>query len=169
MSITSEAGPQFIFCYLSGCSLRVLDLLQDRTGGLDWVVGAGDGAADDEHGGSAGDGLGWGGDTPLISYGTACGANSGDDEEGAGAGFFVIVLGCGGIVLGLAWLIYYIVVLFQARSASSNVGCVSNAVARAIACWLAFIVLPATWGRATAFASPNRQMCRRMYVGTSTS
>jgi hypothetical protein len=74
--------------FLSGRGLGVLDLLQDRPGGLGGVVGAGDGAADDEHGGSVGDGPGWGGDALLIFNGAACGTDSGDDEECVGGGFF---------------------------------------------------------------------------------
>lgn len=46
----------------------------------------GDGAPYDQHGGSCGDGLGWGGDALLVADGRACGADSRDDEEGVGAG-----------------------------------------------------------------------------------
>ena len=64
----------------------MLDLLQDRSDGLGGVGGAGDGAPDDQHGGSVSDGLGRGGDASLVFHGAACGANSGDDEKGIGAG-----------------------------------------------------------------------------------
>jgi hypothetical protein len=84
----SENMPTFSTLFLSGSGLGVLDLFEDRLGSLGGVVGAGDGAADDEHGGPVGDGLGWGGDALLIFNGAACGADSGDDEEGVGAGFF---------------------------------------------------------------------------------
>ena len=84
----SENMPTFSTLFLLGCDLDVLDLLQDRPRGLGGVEGAGDGAADDQHRGSVSDGLGWGCDAFLIFNGAACWANSGDDEESAGAGFF---------------------------------------------------------------------------------
>ncbi len=80
--------PTFSTLFLLGCDLDVLDLLQDRPGGPGGVVGAGDGAADDQHGGSVSDGLGWCGDALLVFDSAAGGADSGDDEESAGAGFF---------------------------------------------------------------------------------
>jgi hypothetical protein len=44
----------------------LFDLIEDCLGGLSRVVGAGDGAADYEHGGPVGDGVGWGGYPFLI-------------------------------------------------------------------------------------------------------
>jgi len=55
-------------------------------GGSGGVCGLGDGAANDEHGGTCGDGLGGSGDALLVADGGACGADSRDYEEGAGAG-----------------------------------------------------------------------------------
>ena len=55
-------------------------------GGGCGIGGTGDGASDDQDGGSVGDGVGGGGDAFLVSDGAACGANSGDDQEGIGAG-----------------------------------------------------------------------------------
>src|SRR5260370_41973673 len=81
--------PTFSTLFLLGCGLGVLDLFEDRVGGPGGVVGSGNGAAGDQHGGSLRDGLGWGGDALLISDGAASGADSGDDEEGVGAGFIV--------------------------------------------------------------------------------
>jgi hypothetical protein len=61
------------------------DLVEDGLGGSGGVGGAGDGAADDEHGGSAGDGVGRSGDALLVADVGAGGADAGDDEEGCWA------------------------------------------------------------------------------------
>ena len=77
---------KFIFLILSGYfstlfegrRLGLLDLLEDRFSGFGGVGGAGDGAADHQHGGSGCDGLGGGGDASLIFRSAACWADSRD-------------------------------------------------------------------------------------------
>ena len=53
---------------------------EDGAGGFGGVGGLGDGAANDEHGGSGLDGLARGCDSALISDGRTGGADAGDDE-----------------------------------------------------------------------------------------
>ncbi len=68
------------------------DLGEDGCCGRGWIGGLGDGAADDEHGGSAGDGLRGGGDAALVVGCVRCAgggrggrADSGDDETCIGS------------------------------------------------------------------------------------
>jgi hydroxymethylpyrimidine/phosphomethylpyrimidine kinase len=54
---------------------------EDSSGGIAWGAGLGDGAAYNEHGCAACDGVGWGGDALLIAGFGAAGADAWHDEE----------------------------------------------------------------------------------------